>query len=294
MSEQMLTLTQAPVIEQKLQAFHDQVIARTEAAKTLACTEETVKAVKQARAELRKDFDALEEQRKAIKSAIMEPYNRIEALYKTLVAEPFNEADNALKERISEVEGGVKAEREAEVRAYFDELRAAAGLDWLTWEHAGIKVTLTTKVSALKKAAKQFVDDVSREVKCIQQSEDAAEVMVEYKDCMDVAEAFTRVTDRHRAIEEQQQQAEAFKAAQEQRENTATATMGAVAAQEAHESIQEPQAVMLDPEAPAPAEESQERLLTAYFSATGTIEQLKALKTFMNERGIQYGTIQPK
>lgn len=81
----------------------------------LVCTEETRGNVKKIRAELGKEFSAMEEQRKRVKEAIMEPYNRFEEVYKQCIADPYKKADAELKRRVDDVETGLKAEKVKEI-----------------------------------------------------------------------------------------------------------------------------------------------------------------------------------
>lgn len=77
MAQELITVKQLPVIEERLQSISEEVQAQTAAALALAVTEDTVKQVKKERAELSKSFKALEEQRKAVKAAVMAPFRPI-------------------------------------------------------------------------------------------------------------------------------------------------------------------------------------------------------------------------
>lgn len=78
---QVITLKQLPIIEEHLQLVKADVETRTKNAMQLVCTEETRGDVKKIRTELGKEFASMEEQRKRVKEAIMEPYNQFEAVY---------------------------------------------------------------------------------------------------------------------------------------------------------------------------------------------------------------------
>lgn len=90
-------------------------------ATAMVCTEETVKAVKKMRADLNAQFNTLEEQGKAVKAAVMEPYLAFEAVYKDHVTSKFNAADQDLKQKINQTEDGLKDEKFGELLEYFVE-----------------------------------------------------------------------------------------------------------------------------------------------------------------------------
>lgn len=93
---QVITLKQLPIIEEHLQLVKADVETRTKNAMQLVCTEETRGDVKKIRTELGKEFASMEEQRKRVKEAIMEPYNQFEAVYKDCISDPYKKADSEL------------------------------------------------------------------------------------------------------------------------------------------------------------------------------------------------------
>ena len=149
---QVITLKQLPIIEEHLQLVKSDVETRTRNAMQLVCTEETRKDVKSIRTELSKEFAEMENQRKRVKEAIMEPYNQFEAVYKECISDPYKKADAELKKRIDEVESGLKSDKEKAIRDYFNELCKANNLPWLRFEQMGLKIGLSTSVNGSKTA----------------------------------------------------------------------------------------------------------------------------------------------
>ena len=94
---------------------------KVENAKSLVCTEENVKAIKQIRADLNKEFKEVEQQRKTVKEKILESYMQFEGVYKTYISDKYKEADGELKNKIDTTEDELRARKEQEVRDYFDE-----------------------------------------------------------------------------------------------------------------------------------------------------------------------------
>lgn len=268
MSEALIRVTQLPQIEERLRDFKEAVIQRTEEAKSLVCTEESLTFVKQYRSDLRREFDELETQRKKVKSAIFAPYDRFEAVYKECVADAFKAADAALKGKIDETEGEIKKRCEDGLREYFDELRAAHGLDWLTFERSGVKVDMASAKQKTPKKLweqlKEFVESVDMDCEAIANSRYADEVMSEYKSCLRYSEAVAIVQAHHQRIEQER------------------ATLEARAAQKAAEAE-----AVRKVETFAPPVEVQPTV-TVTFTVADTHERLIALREWMKANGYQY------
>ena len=89
----LIVIRQLPVIEEHLRSIKEQIEAEVKQALSLVCCDDTVQSVKATRAELRKKFEALEVQRKQVKTAIMAPYEQFDKVYKECVSDIFNRAD---------------------------------------------------------------------------------------------------------------------------------------------------------------------------------------------------------
>lgn len=215
---QVITLKQLPIIEEHLQLVKADVETRTKNAMQLVCTEETRGDVKKIRTELGKEFASMEEQRKRVKEAIMEPYNQFEAVYKDCISDPYKKADAELKRRIDEVEAGLKADKVKAVQSYFDELCKANNLPWLRFEQMNLKIGLSTSVNGTKTALTSTVLKIAEEVQELSRHDDAAELLVEYKKSLNVALALSTVRARHAMIELQKQRVAERRAALEQQQ----------------------------------------------------------------------------
>ncbi len=268
MSEALIRVTQLPQIEERLRDFKEAVARRTEEAKSLVCTEESLAFVKQYRSDLRRDFDELEAQRKQVKAAIFAPYDRFEAVYKECVADAFKAADAALKGKIDETEAEIKKRCEDGLREYFDELCAAHGLDWLTFERSGVKVDMASAKQKtpkkLREQLKDFVESVDMDCEAIANSQYADEVMAEYKRCLRYSEAVSIVQGRHQRMEQEKAALEA-RAVQKAAEVEAVRKVETVA-----------QPVEVQPP------------MTATFTVTDTRERLIALREWMKANNYQY------
>ena len=286
MSEQLactdlIQVVQLPVIEERLRSMKEKVTDQTAAAMALVCTDENLAQVRAVRADLNNTFKDLEEQRKAVKKAVMGPYEAFEKVYKEYITEPFKNADAVLKEKVSEVENGIKAECEAKMREYFSELCAAERVDWLKFEWVGLKITLDVarqkSHAKLREQIAAFVVGVAQAVNTISKMEDAEEIMAEYRQCLDMGRAIGIVQDRHQRIEEERQAAEARRAAQEAQ----------AAAVQKVEAVAPPTVLEPPVAAPVPQQEN-EKVYKCSFTAWGSKAQLKRLKEFMIQEGIRY------
>ena len=291
---QVITLKQLPIIEEHLQLVKADVETRTKNAMQLVCTEETRSDVKKIRAELGKEFAEMEEQRKRVKEAIMEPYNQFEAVYKDCISDPYKKADAELKRRIDEVEAGLKADKVKAVQSYFDELCKANNLPWLRFEQMNLKIGLSTSVNGTKTAITSTVLKIAEEVQELSRHDDAAELLVEYKKSLNVALALSTVRARHEQIELQKQQEAERRAALEQQQAAEEKVQQAI--EEAQQGAAPPVEEVSAPEEEQPAsvqepEETQPAVYEVKFAVRGTIVQLKKLKQFIMQEGMSYDDI---
>ena len=272
----IIVVKQLPIIVEQLQEVKAEVTAKVEQALSLVCTEDTVKDVKKVRSELNKELKDYEERRKAVKKAIMTPYEQFEAVYKDCISDTYKKADTELKGKIDSVENELKEQKKAEVKGYFDEYLTATGIDFVTFENANINVTLSASMKSLKEQAKAFVDKIVDDLNLIDTQEHKDEILYEYKQSLNVSNAITTVTNRYKAIEEAKAREEERKA-REQAEAEAAAKV-----EEVVEAVAPP---TVEPIAP-PVEE--EKTYTLKFTVRGTMPQLKALKEFLKNGGYDY------
>lgn len=200
MSKDIIVLEQLPVIRQNLMAIKAEVDTRTARAASLICTEDTVKEVKKERAELNKEFTALENERKRVKSAILKPYEDFEKVYKECVSDAYKAADETLKGKIADVENGLKAERQTAFNEYFDRKCRETGIDFVVPEQVGVKITLSGSAESYKQAADAFFDKVMSELSTIDKMTDKNEILYEYKQTLNLGQAIAAVTNRKAAL----------------------------------------------------------------------------------------------
>lgn len=278
MSTEIIAVKQIPVIVEQLAQVKEAVIARVETATSLICTDETVKEVKKARAELSSEFKQWEEKRKEVKTAVMTPYEKFESVYKDCVSDTYKKADADLKAKIEGVEKELKQKKADEVKEYFNEYLESAGIDFVTFEQANINITLSASLKSLKEQAKAFIDRIDDDLALIDTQEHKAEIMVEYKKTLNVSAAITGVNARFKAIEVEKrriEEAEERRAAEEQHIAEITSALP--------EPEPEPAPVM-----PPLEEQPEEKEYTLRFKVTATKDKLGELKAFLDNGGYKY------
>ena len=276
-NRELIVVEQLPIIKEKLKDISTEIDKKVENAKSLICTEENIKTVKEARAKLNNTFKALEEQRKNVKNIVMKPYNDFETLYKECITDKFKSADMDLKNKIDIIENEIKNQKENEVKEYFEEYKQSKKIDFIKYEQARINVTLTASKKNLKEQAKNFIDQVSKDLELIETQEHKEEILVEYKNTLNVSLAITTVVNRFKAIEEEKKRQEQKVVHIEMNEN--------------HEitkrTYEELENVMNKP-LEQPKEEKQKDILTVNFKVRGTRTKLKLLKEFLENGGYDY------
>ena len=119
----LITVSQLPVIEEQLRALKESWEQRAADAANMVCTEDTVQDLKKIRAEMRKEFEEADTQRKAAKLKYMDPWNSVEATFKECVTDAYKRADASMKDTISAFEDEIKAKCRVELEAYFSDIR---------------------------------------------------------------------------------------------------------------------------------------------------------------------------
>lgn len=270
--EELIRLKQLPIIEERLREMSAAVNKRVSEAVALVCTEETIKSVKETRATLRKELEELENQRKAVKTAVFAPYTAFEDVYKECISDGYRMADAALKCKIDDVENTIKQRCEDSLREYFDELCVAHGLDWLQYERAGITVDMASARQKTPKKLREklvaFVVGVSSDIETISHMDSSDEILVEYKgNGLCLSNAIGTVQERHRRIEAEREALDT-RAEQKAAETAYVRRVEALA---------------------RPVVKGPQEMLTVTFTVTGSKERLIALREWMKENGYTYG-----
>lgn len=264
MIKDLIVIKQLVQIEEHLKELSTEVDKKVENAKGLVCTEENVKIIKQVRADLNKEFKEVEQQRKAVKEQVLAPYMQFENIYKEYISEKYKNADNDLKQKIDTVEKELKDKKEQEVKEYFEKYKIENNIDFIMYEQAKINVTLTASMKSLKGQAKEFIDKIVDDLKLIETQQYKAEILVEYKQTLNVSNAITTVMNRFEAIEQEKKKQEEF-------------------VKEASKSVIIPAKENL-----YKSQKQNEKIYTITFTVTDNSVRLKQLKDYLIKEGYQY------
>lgn len=271
----VLECRQQPLIFDNLDAVRQNLDSVVAQVKGLPRCDESLKQVRAIRAKLAKDFDSLEQQRKAVKNQVMEPYLAAEERYKQAITEPYQVAQSCLKSWVDSYQNDMKGACEKRLEAYFTELCQAKGIHFLRFAQCGITVDMATarqkEPRKAMEAISAYVESVRSDLDAIAQMPDAQEVLAQYRENPDLSQAVT-------AVQRRKQQEEAARACLEQQQRRLEEL-------EAHRDS-------LAEAAPGAVQPPQEHRIRLPFVATGTLAALKAMKAFALTLGITFEDMQ--
>lgn len=266
--------TQPPIISENLDSVRKNLETLLAEVSALPQNDDSLKYVKQVRANLSKDFEQMEAQRKVVKKQVLEPYDRANQKYTEYISGPYKEADSQLKKWVDDYQNGLKQKCEATLREYFDELCQANGIDFLAFGRCGVAVDMAmARQKEPRKALEQIyntVMNVRSDMDTILKMEDAEEIMAEYRNYPVLSSAVITVDKRKKEKEQMALLIEEQRRQQEQKSQARASMMEA-----APEAIPEP-----------------EECYTVAFQATGSLASLKAMKAYGLTLGITFTEIE--
>ena len=256
----------------------------------LVFTEDTIKDAKKDRATLNKLKTAFEDERKRIKKAYMDPYNKFESQVKEVVAlieRPIGLIDSQIKE----VEENKKLQKKKDIEELFQGIgfQSFVTLDKIfdnKWLNATVSMT------SIETRMKERIFQIGSDIHAINQlPEFSFEAMETYKETLDLGRAISEgqkladIQKRKIAQEEErrrlQQEAEERKRREAEREKAEKEKMTVSVAESLRTEILEKAVI-------------QEQVYTIDFRVTATKEQLELLKNFLKESNITYGPVPAK
>ena len=193
-----IQLVTKPKITHKLEELGANVTKRLAELniESLVATEDTMKSLKELRADLNKELTGFEDQRKFIKKEIMNPFDEFEAVYKIEISEKYTSAINLLKDKIASVETRIKDEKKAKVKAYFEELCLSEKIDFIPFEKLGLDINLSTSEKAYKEKCNEVIARTIDDLNLIKTTDFEAEILTEYKTSLNASLAITTVKTR--------------------------------------------------------------------------------------------------
>ena len=275
-NQELIVIEQLPVIKEQLRKVAEEVDKKVEKAKSLVCTEENKQAVKNTRAEMKKELEEFEKKRKTVKEKILAPYMQFEEVYKECISEKYKSADKDLKEKIDTIEVEQKKKLEDGAIEYFEEYKKNKNIDFITFENMNLKVGLSDNPTKLKKQITAFIDQKVDDLNLIETQQNKEEILIEYREDLNVSRAIKEVMQR----KEQLRQLEQEKMKQqvvhiEMNENHEIT-------KQSHEELEN----VFNKE--TKEVQTNQKVYTITFSITDTSVRLKQLKDYLIREGYQY------
>lgn len=271
---ELVQIVQLPIIVQQFQLISEKLKEEADYILSLECNEDTYKEVKKFKAAFNKQYEALDNKRKEVKKQILAPYDEFEQMFNLYIKQVFDPVKAEVSQKVTQVENGLKAIKRMNVLEYFDEYIKANGVEFLDFADMNLNINLTAKETALKKEVKEKVDRILAEVEAIANLENSTEVLVEYKKCLNMAQAVFIVSERKKAIEEENQRLQA---------QQIEADIQSQAVAKVDEAIEEFKVPVVEDN-----QEAQQTKYVTCFKVSGTLEQLQALKRFLKEGEYEY------
>ncbi len=244
--------------------------------KNITFTEETIKEAKEEKAKINKFKSEVANYRKNIVAEYNKPIKIFEDTSKE-TEKILTETYNTINSQVANYENIEKQKKEQEIKDYFEEYKVANNIDFVNYGQAKINVTLTASVKKLKEQAKAFVDEIIDDLKLIETQECKDEILVEYKQNLNVSRAIQEVANRHKLLEEERKRQEEKIVHIEMNENHEIS-------QKSYEEVEN----VFNKPLEQPREEKQEEVLTLRFTVKATRSKLKELKKFLEEGEYDY------
>ena len=236
----------------------------------LVYTDEQIAEAKKDRAKLNKALAAVEDERKRVKAAILEPYDEFDAELKpitTMIKNTISEIDSQVKE----YEAQAKAEKKEALRAFFNE-NIGSLQDTVPFETAVFNEKMLNASTKMEQAQNQIIERIERirnDIRAIEGLDS------EFKTA--VKECYFRTFDLGQALELNAQLYSRKKQDEERAKEEDARRQAAIDALKAD----------LTPE-PEKKEMQAEDVLEMTFTVYGTLSQLKALKAYMDSEKLEY------
>lgn len=245
--------------------------------KNITFSEETIKEAKEEKAKINKFKSEVANYRKNIVAEYNKPIKIFEDTSKE-TEKILIETYNTINRQAASYEDIEKQKKEQEIKDYFEEYKVANNIDFVNYEQTKINVTLTASIKKLKEQAKTFIDEIIDDLKLIETQECKDEILVEYKQNLNVSRAIQEVTNRHKLLEEERKRQEQKIVHIEMDENHEIS-------QKSHEELEN----IFNKPLEQPKEEKQEEFFTMSFKVKNeTKARLKLIKQFLEDGGYDY------
>lgn len=227
----------------------------------LEVNEDNFKEVKKVRTELKKEFEEYENKRKLIKDMVMKPYNDFEDKYKK-ISTYYKGADDKLKTKINEVESTLLDNKINKLKESFNEINE---WDWVSFEDLELKITRSTSDKEIIDKVNEFMTKTRNDLATIDTLENKDRILAKYQITKDLNVSISQTNieiEREKLIAEKETKI--------------------------NDNVEVKDEIIAKTEIKEHQDLQEEMTYETTFKVKGTLQQLKELKQFMNERGIAY------
>lgn len=264
-------------IESNIAQIKEQAIAIKNWYENLVITSNMLDDIKKEKAQVNKAKDAVATYRKNIVAEFKKPIEVFEKTAKETEG-VLKDAYDCINNQVKKYEDEERGKIEAQLSEYFYEYAASLNIDFVAFENANINVTLSASLKKLKEAVRSFLDKVNSDLMLIDTQEEKIEILAEYKRILNVSQAIMNVKARKEAEARERERQEILRQAKLEQEAQI-------------KSVEEAAAEVTAPvEMPAAQNEKpiQEEIYSMSFKVYGTLNELRELKYFLDEKGIKY------
>lgn len=242
--------------------------------KNVIFTEETLQQAKEEKAKVNKFKAQVADYRKNIIAEYNKPIKTFDDTAKE-TEKLLTETYNTINSQVANFENEQKKKKEQQIKDYFEEYKIANNIDFVAYEQAKINVTLTASIKSLKEQAKAFIDEVVDDLKLIETQECKEEILVEYKQNLNVSKSIQDVANRHKLLEEEKRRKEELK--EKLVQQMSEEANRAIEVKKTQEILQAPK-----------VEEKEERFTMNFKVKNETKPRLRLIKKFLEDGGYDY------
>lgn len=272
---EIMSVEQLPKIFYELEKIGEIIDNALVGIEDMVCDEDNKKEVKKRKQEITAFKNLMESKRKEIKNQVMEKYNEFNKKYEEEVKVKLENAENILTEKYTAIEIQQKQEKEKELREFVEQHCKDKNVH-IEFEIIGLNITLSASIKSLKEQALAFIDKVVSDLKLIELEEYKDEILLEYNQSLNFAEAKLIVADRHKKLEEIKEQ---------QKEVQLRIDDEAKIVEQIEEVVEE---VSTPVEIETTVEDLENEKWVLSFTVKGPKEKLKKLKEYIIELGLEW------
>lgn len=180
----------------------NQVTELAENIKNIVVNEENIKQSKKLLAQVNKSVKKLNDERISIKKQLAEPYEEFNSQIKE-IENIVKNADNFVRSQVRELEERERDAKKEELKLIWHKRIKAYNYakivdfeDWITNKH----LNKSMSTNKCEEDMTDYLEKIENDVKTLSNMEHSDELIIEYKNCQDVAVSIQRMNDKYKQI----------------------------------------------------------------------------------------------